>query len=126
MLQLVVHPGREKLIEQNRKVLENKQEIKVFGNTETVLHHNSNFKQCSQYSENRKQIQKIPDLKKQQEFPKVQKDNLPQIFLNMFLDKFIVNYAFCWNLSHLYLGQEEESNKNSIICEFPNNLKIYC
>lgn len=47
MLQLAVHPGREKLIEQNPKVLENKQEIKVFGNTETVLHHNSNFKQFS-------------------------------------------------------------------------------
>ena len=69
MLQLAVRPGREKLIEQNVKVLENKQEIKVFGNTETVLHHNNNFKPFSpdnqKYSENRKQIQKTPDLKKQ-------------------------------------------------------------
>lgn len=75
MLQLAVHPGREKLIEQNLKVLENKQEIKVFGSTETVLHHKSNFKQFSpgnqKYSENRKQIQKSPDLKKQQEFSEV-------------------------------------------------------
>lgn len=44
MLQLAVHPGREKLIEQNLKVLENKQEIKVFGNIETLLQHDSNFK----------------------------------------------------------------------------------
>lgn len=64
MLQLTVRPGREKLIEQNLKVLENKQEIKVFGNTETAVHHNSNFKQFSpgnqKYPEKRKQIQKTP------------------------------------------------------------------
>lgn len=75
MFQLAVHPGREKLIEQNLKVLENKQEIKVFGNTETVLHHSSNFKQFSpsnqKCSEKKKQIQKTPDLQKQQEFSEV-------------------------------------------------------
>lgn len=27
---------------------------------------------------------------------------------------------------NLYIGQEEESNKNNIVCEFPNNLKICC
>lgn len=75
MLQLAVHPGREKLIEQNLKVLENKQEIKVFGNLETVFYHNSNFKQFSpgnqKRSEKKKQIQKTPDLQKQQEFSEV-------------------------------------------------------
>lgn len=75
MLQLAVHPGREKLIEQNLKVLENKQEIKVFGNTETVFYHNSNFEQFSpgnqKGSEKEKQIQKTPDLQKQQEFSEV-------------------------------------------------------
>lgn len=68
MLQLAVHPDREKLITQNLKDLESKQEIKVFGNTETVLYHNSNFKQFGpgnkKYSENRKQFQKTLDLKK--------------------------------------------------------------
>lgn len=75
MLQLAVHPGREKLVEQNLKVLENKQEIKVFENIETVLHHNSNFKQFSpgnqNCSEEKKKIQKTPDLEKQQEFSEV-------------------------------------------------------
>lgn len=57
-----MQPGKEKLIEQSLKVLENKEEMKVFGNTEAVFHHNCNLKQFSsdslKYSETRMQIHK--------------------------------------------------------------------
>lgn len=72
ILQLAVHPHNEKLIEHTLKILENKQETEVFGNTEGGIYHKSKLKQLSsgnlKYSENRKQIQKTLGLKKQLEF----------------------------------------------------------
>lgn len=67
-----MHPHNEKLIEHTLKILENKQETEVFGNTESGIYHKSKLKQFSsgnlKYSENRKQIQKTLGLKKQLEF----------------------------------------------------------
>lgn len=91
-----MHSGKEKLIEHSLKVLENEEEVKVFGSTETVFHHNCNLKQFGsdslKYSENRKQIQKT-ERKEAAGIFRVWRDNLPQIFLDMVLEN-------VWQMMH--------------------------